>query len=132
MGSQPPGPECNGPNRLDTTPGESIPSPVFATTTATEQTAGRFAPRQLDLHRGTTTFSHLLCKLTSTFTSPRHIRLEASPLCNLHATLPMDAPQTKAAEAQPGGQMDVVEDVEYGGKEVSNIPARNPDVTGPE
>lgn len=32
----------------------------------------------------------------------------------------MDASQTKAAEAQPGGEMDVVEDVEYGGKEVGN------------
>ncbi|KAH8766608.1 major facilitator superfamily transporter [Diaporthe sp. PMI_573] len=29
----------------------------------------------------------------------------------------MDASQAKAAEAQPGGHMDVVEDVEYGGKE---------------
>lgn len=35
----------------------------------------------------------------------------------------MDAPQTKAAEAQHGGQMDVVEDVEYGGKEVCGTPA---------
>lgn len=34
----------------------------------------------------------------------------------------MDASQTKAAEAQPGGQMDVVEDVEYGGKEVGGLP----------
>lgn len=34
----------------------------------------------------------------------------------------MDASQTKAAEAQPGGQMDVVEDVEYGDKEVGGHP----------
>lgn len=35
----------------------------------------------------------------------------------------MDASQTKAAEAQPDGQMDVVEDVEYGDKEVSYTPS---------
>ncbi|KAG8163364.1 hypothetical protein KVR01_006661 [Diaporthe batatas] len=33
----------------------------------------------------------------------------------------MDASQAKAAEAQPGAQMDVVEDVEYGGKEAYAI-----------
>lgn len=38
----------------------------------------------------------------------------------------MDASQTKAAEAQPDGEMDVVEDIEYGGKEVGNTRAPRP------
>lgn len=36
-----------------------------------------------------------------------------------------------AVEAQSGRQMDVIEDIEYGGKEVGSTPALSPDLIGP-